>query len=394
MLYVALVGLCSLMSVVFSRLSWGMQSKGPGSTVLLAALSMLLAVSAPAMLFWRGSRPFLVTLIAAGVSTVFPIGNALPLVALACLVGRRRGPAVWWTTAVVAVSSLWVTVSDAVAQPRGASMLKAWLGPQPSDPSQNLDLPLHEVAVVYLVGLALAVGTGLLVRSRREARHAAAAEKVGRAATTRLEDEVARRQERERIAREVHDSLGHRLSLLNLHAGALEANTSDPRMAKSAQLVRESAAAAMDDLRSLLDLLRQPGESDLPPVPLSALAQVVRESYGAGQLISSSIYIQDPDDADPALTRAVYRIVQEVLTNARKHAPEEKVFLSVDGRPDAGITIDVRNRYVPRTVDEPRGSQRGLTGISERVEVLGGSMLCGIDGDDYRVHVELPWRPA
>ena len=390
--YVLVTGFMSLFSLVFSPLVREGQKGDSGTTVLLMGAALLLSVLLPIGLFWRHRWPFVVALASAGVALVLPIGNALPLLALATLLGRRRGPAVWWTTALVGLASIWVVSADVTAQPRGASFWKAWFGPQPIDMEAFMAPPWPEAVVVIVLGLGLSIGSGLLVRWRREAGSASEEAQTERATAGRLGDEVARRQERERIAREVHDALGHRLSLLNLHAGAIEANApDDPRAAQSAQLVRESASAAMDDLRSLLDVLHQPGEADLPPIPLRELAAVVRESFGVGQPVSASILVQDADRADPALTRAIYRIVQELLTNARKHARGEPVFLTVEGSPSDGVVIESRNRFSGGWAAGPPGASRGLVGITERAHLLGGTAAFGVDGDSFRVRVELPW---
>ncbi len=394
-LYVLVTGFFGLLSAVFSPLSWSGRRGDSGSMVLLMGAALLLAVVLPFGLFWRHRYPFVVALASAGAALLLPIGNALPLLALATLLGRRRGTAAWWTTGLVAAASVWVVGADVRAQPRGASFWKAWLGPQPSDLAADWPLSWVEVVVIVLLGLGVSIGSGLVVRWRREAGSARQVAQAERDVAGRLGDEVARRQERERIAREVHDAMGHRLSLLNLHAGALEANApDDPRLEQSAQLVRESASAAMDDLRSLLNVLQQPHDADLPAVPLRELAAVVRESFGAGHPVNSSILVQDADRADPALTRAVYRIVQEVLTNARKHAPGETVFLTVEGGPEDGVVIEARNRFVGGWSAATPGASRGLVGITERAQLLGGRALFGVDGDAFRVRVELPWTPA
>lgn len=133
-----------------------------------------------------------------------------------------------------------MVVADAMAQPRGASLGKAFLGPPGGSYAEITHLSVTEIVIIVVVGLGLSIGSGVLVRSRREAASAHRTVAAERAVSGRLGDEVARSQERERIAREVHDAMGHRLSLLNLHAGALEANaTDDPRLAQSARLVRE-----------------------------------------------------------------------------------------------------------------------------------------------------------
>ncbi len=391
-IYLPVAMFMALVSAAFSPAGWQLEHDGSNLMSLIAVLGILAAFALPVLLVWRHRIPYITALVAAGTSLVLPIGNGLALVALATLIGRRRGPAVWLTTGAAALTVTWVSVADAVAQPRGASFLKQLFSPQHADLAADVDLGVAEVVILVVVSLALAIGAGLLVQWRRMVSSAESAVRAERAASGRLGDEVARRQERERIAREVHDALGHRLSLLTLHAGALEANAGvDSRVAQSARLVRESATTAMDDLRSLLTMLREPEAASQPPVPLSALASVVRESFGAGQAVSSSILIQDPDGADPALTRAVYRIVQELLTNARKHAPTEQVFLTVDGSPAEGIVIEARNRY-PGGWNRGGNESRGLTGIGERANLLGGNLRYGLDGDQFRVRVTLPWR--
>ena len=386
----------SLLAMTYSPVGWKMNDTESAAILLPALGAIAFAFGAPVVMFWRHRLPFILVIVAALVSVVLPVGNGVPLILLGSLLGRRRGPAVWWTTALVGLTSTRVVIADALAQPRGASMIKGGLAPPGADPAESV--PAHPGLVVafIVVGLGVAIGLGLLMRARREAADAAGAVSEQRATSDRLGEEAARRQERERIAREVHDAMGHRLSLLNLHAGAMEANAhDDPRMAESARLVRTSAAAAMEDLRSLLAVLRDPTAADTADLPLAKLAEVVRESFGAGQPLSSSIFISDPERADPTLARAVYRIVQELLTNAARHAQGEQLFLTVEGGPTSGVVIDARNRYRGgwSKAREP-GSSRGLTGITERAELLGGSMSYGLDegGTVFRVRVELPCR--
>ncbi|MDO5498653.1 MAG: histidine kinase [Propionibacteriaceae bacterium] len=384
----------SVLAMAFSPASWQMGVDEDSPAILIALAAFGLAVAGAAGLFWRHRIPFVFTIAAALTAVLVPIGNILALIGLAALLGRRRGPAVWWTAGLVGITSTWVVIADALAQPRGASMLKGGLGSPGADPAEHVVAHPAAVVLFIVVGLGLAIGAGLLMRARREASSAQDEVSEQRATSDRLGDEAARRQERERIAREVHDAMGHRLSLLNLHAGAMEANTTDPKMAESARLVRSSAAAAMEDLRSLLAVLRDPVAADTADLPLAKLSEVVRESFGAGQPLSSTIFISDPERADPALARAVYRIVQELLTNARRHAPHEQLFLTVEGGPANGIVIDSRNGYRGGWQTSEPGTSRGLTGIAERAELLGGSMNFGLDDDGttFRVRIELPWR--
>lgn len=390
-LFGILGALGALISAVFSPTG----HDGTGWALLISVAALFAAVTLPAALFWRHKRPFELTIGVAVLSMLLPIGNSFPLIALGALLGRRRGPAAVSTTVLVGVSSAWVVIWDALHQPIAASVIKTISSPQGVDPTTNATAPPLAVLVMWLLSFGIALGLGLLVRGQRATASAQRGLASERETSDRLGDEAARRQERERIAREVHDVMGHRLSLLNLHAGAMEANSADdPRLQESAALVRDSAGAAMDDLRSLLSVLREPLDSELPAVPLTRLREVVSESFGAGQPLSSSIFIQDAESASPTLSRAVYRIVQELLTNARKHAPGDQLTLLIEGAPETGIMIDAQNRYRGGWGGAPPGASRGLSGIAERVELLGGRFNYGLDqgGQVFRAHVELPWR--
>ncbi|NLT29280.1 MAG: two-component sensor histidine kinase [Propionibacterium sp.] len=394
-LFLPLVCLGSIFSVVFSRPSYAGDS-GSGVSILILIVALLVAFGlGPAALLLRHRFPFAMVIAAALTSLLIPIGNTLPFILLGALLSRRRGPAVLWTTTLVGLTSTFVVVADALAQPVEASFFKTIFAPSGQDSTQPMDVHPVAVILVVVIGFGLAVGAGLLMRAHQETRVARRAARADREARARLGDEAARRQERERIAREVHDAMGHRLSLLNLHAGALEANAgNDTRLAESARLARTTASAAMDDLRSLLSVLRDPVGSDTADLPLARLAEVVHQSFGAGQRLNSSIIIRDAESAEPSLARAVYRIVQELLTNARKHAPDQTLWLSVEGGPDTGVVIDAHNRYDGGLETDQSGGSRGLAGITERTELLGGSMTYGLDqgGRVFRVRVELPWR--
>lgn len=389
-LFALVGGFGTLISAVFSPTG----HNPTGWALLISMICLFAAAVLPVLLFWRHRRPFELTIGTAALSLVLPIGNTIPLISLAALLGRRRGPAALWTTVLVGATSAWVVIWDAVHQPVAASVIKTLTSPQGSDDTVNASVSPLGVIAAWVLSFGIALGLGLMVRAQRATASTEQVLVTEREASDRLGDEAARRQERERIAREVHDVMGHRLSLLNLHAGAMEANSGDdPRLQQSAALVRESAGAAMDDLRSLLSVLREPLGDELPTVPLTRLREVVSESFGAGQPLSSSIFIQDAETASPTLSRAVYRIVQELLTNARKHAPGEQLTLLVEGAPDSGIMIDAQNRYRGGWGAAPPGVSRGLSGIAERVELLGGRFNFGLDqgGQVFRAHVELPW---
>ena len=199
----------------------------------------------------------------------------------------------------------------------------------------------------------------------------------------------ARQAERTRIAREMHDVLAHRISLLAVHAGALEFNpdASPEEIARAAAVIRESARAAQEELREVIGVLRTdpaaPASSETeplePPQPtLEDLAPLIEESRAAGMQVRLATAL-DPVALPPILGRTVYRVVQEGLTNVRKHAPEHVVTIAVVGGHHGGVRVSVTNQPAVGRADEcpaPEhiGSGTGLVGLGERVALLGGTL--------------------
>ncbi|WP_406071220.1 histidine kinase [Streptomyces sp. NBC_01020] len=237
---------------------------------------------------------------------------------------------------------------------------------------------------------------GLFVRSRRqlvvvlrERAHRAEAEADLRA-------EQAQRLAREAIAREMHDVLAHRLTLLSVHAGALEfrPGAPAPEVARAAGVIRDSAHEALQDLREIIGVLRTPGEGEenRPQPTLVTLEALAAESRQAGMSVTLHNKVADPAAVPAATGRTAYRIVQEGLTNARKHAPGAEVTVTVTGSPGAGLTVEVRNPPPPGDVPKVPGSGQGLIGLTERATLAGGRLDHGAtDGGGFRVAAWLPW---
>ncbi|WP_147915482.1 sensor histidine kinase [Ruania zhangjianzhongii] len=387
-LLMVLCAFASTSTLVFSELG---ASAEPGAGVLVFLVAMLVVLS----LGWRHRAPLAVTLVAAAVAIVLPIGTSTALVALVSLFIRRFDKWLWWATAAVAVATSVTFVRDLVAPTMESSLLKTLLGPPEAPVSTPVDLNWWVAPIMVALTMGTAIAAGLV---RRDSRRSSLANRRARAAgrqSAKLGDELARQVERHRIAREVHDVLGHRLSLLNLHAGALEVNASDDaKLAESAALVRASAAQSMNDLRSLLTMLREDPDQDptMRDPSLADLPEIIDETVAAGAVVNSVVVLDDAESADPALARAVYRVVQELLTNARKHAPGAPIQLRVSGGPQRDLTIDARNAYLGS--GDSSGSRQGLQGIAERVELLEGRLSYGTenDGATFRVTVRLPWR--
>ena len=207
----------------------------------------------------------------------------------------------------------------------------------------------------------------------------------------------AQRLAREAIAREMHDVLAHRLTLLSVHAGALEFRPDAPpaQVARAAGVIRDSAHEALQDLREIIGVLRAPGDEtggERPQPTLATLDALVAESREAGMKVVLDTTLDDPVGVPAATGRTVYRIAQEGLTNARKHAPGTEVTLTVRGRPGDGLTVEVRNPAPTGAVPHVPGSGQGLIGLTERATLAGGRMHHGPTPDGgFALHAWLPW---
>jgi signal transduction histidine kinase len=211
---------------------------------------------------------------------------------------------------------------------------------------------------------------------------------------------TARAGERTRIAREMHDVLAHRLSLVALHAGALAFRTdlTPVQTRETAGIIQANSQRALADLREILGLLRDPeggiDATDHRPQPtLGDLGGLLDDERAAGAHITLRSDL-DGLDALPASTgRSAYRIVQEGLTNARKHAPDAAVTVELAGRPGTGLDLAVRNP-VPvghRHRDDSDGGF-GLVGLAERAAASHGRLEHGLTPDgEFLVRAWLPW---
>jgi signal transduction histidine kinase len=257
-------------------------------------------------------------------------------------------------------------------------------------------LPTVASYLVATLGTAAIVGWGMFLRGRRQGRR----ERLRRAqAEQQLRVEQIRHAERTRIAREMHDVLAHRISLLSLHAGALEFRPQAPpeEVARAAAVIRASAHQALEDLRAMIGLLRDgaDGEAPQPPQPtLAALPGLLEESRTAGMRLHADVRVADLAAVPDAVGRHALRIVQEALTNARKHAASAAVDLRVEGAPGEGLAIEVRNPAPVLAAGEPQipGSGTGLVGLAERATLSGGHLEHGLDEDgNFRLRAWLPW---
>ncbi|MFG3343997.1 sensor histidine kinase [Streptomyces sp. NPDC048018] len=338
---------------------------------------------------------------------IFPLRRRLPLpvlLALAALTGLA--PGVGPVTAATAYTVARRTVSarrrarllgGAALLVVGTATLSApVLGPgaQPYGLALGLVLTATAVVVPGLVGTAYGQQRRL-VRALRE--RGDAAERARQSA-----DSEARIHERSRIAAEMHDLVGHRLSLIALHAGGLELalEAADPELREEVVLVRRTTRAALRELRQALGVLgplgRDTGSEALTDATgtRADIETLVAESRGGG--IAVRLDWTGPDlDARPArVRRAVHRVVRECLTNVHRYAPDAHVTLTV-AHEDRNVRVTVCNG-APGTPPAPAGGTgRGLTGLRERVELLGGTLdAAPLPAGGFRVDASVPTEPG
>ena len=208
----------------------------------------------------------------------------------------------------------------------------------------------------------------------------------------------ARRAERTKIAREMHDVLAHRLSLLAAYAGALEFRPDAPpeELARAAGVIRDGAHQALEELREVIGVLRDDPaepESDRPQPTLSDLPRLLDEARAAGTPVRLDDRRADAGTVPDVLGRTVYRVVQEGLTNVRKHAPGQEATVLLGGRRGRNLLVVVINRTGAATADPGRipGSGSGLVGLRERVQLAGGRLDAKSGHGRFRLWAVLPW---
>ncbi|WDF42431.1 histidine kinase [Streptomyces sp. T12] len=318
----------------------------------------------------------------------WPVGLAIAMVPV-CFVSSTAGGA-----GVVAFFTLAVhRPLRYVAWVGGSSLALAplffWLRPDP-------DLPYGWAILVGVLLTGGAVGWGMFVRSKRQLM-LSLRDRTRRAETeARLRAEQAQRLAREAIAREMHDVLAHRLTLLSVHAGALEFRPDAPReeIARAAGVIRESAHEALQDLREIIGVLRagEPDDAGRPQPTLAAVEALVTESREAGMKVTLDQRVTDPAAVPASVGRTAYRIAQEGLTNARKHAPGTEVTVTVTGAPGEGLSVSVRNPAPEGEVPHVPGSGQGLIGLTERATLTGGRLEHRPVADGgFEVRAWLPW---
>jgi len=357
--------LCVLIGFLLNLVAVGDAEPPPRFGAMPYWLDLGLAILGALALLVRRRFPVALTVVMIVVSTSVPsLGGSAGIALFSVAVHRR--PAVSLSLGAAAMASC---------------LVQFWLYPVANVPNGYA----IAVSLTALACLAI-VAWGIVVRTRRQLMASLTERAVRAECEQQLRVEQGQRQERERIAREMHDALGHRLSLLSVHAGALEFRPDMPadELSRAAGVIRASARDCVEDLREIVGVLRTPADA-----PRRGIAELVAESQQAGMMLDLTVGVELAEVPE-SIGRHAYRIIQEGLTNARKHAPHQRVRLTVGGGPEEGLEIELLNRLEPGPGGP--GSRVGLIGLTERAALAGGRIEYGPTADGaFRLAAWLPW---
>ena len=371
-------------ALFLSVVSWalvadGLPSGHPHFELWLMIGDLILGVASFGAVAFRRRWPVQIALAVSLASTVSAAASGATALALACVATRRRPREI----VAVGLTNLVCGLLNGVFYPRKASTSPWWV-----------DVVISALVVSVIVAVGYAVGSRReLVTSLRVRAETAEREQQARVAQ-------AREAERTRIAREMHDVLAHRISLVALHAGALNYrhDLSAEQRDLALATIEQNAKEALTDLREVLGVLRDPAavedaaRPEAPQPRLDDLAALVENARAAGQLVEL-VDARSPGEVPEGIGRAAYRVVQEGVTNAVKHAPGSHVAVRVSGGPGADLVVRVSDTGATRLGSTAvPGSGLGLVGLGERVSLAGGRLRHGSGSrGGYWVEARLPW---
>ncbi|MFE3742702.1 sensor histidine kinase [Streptomyces sp. NPDC059134] len=352
------------------------QGDGPGPWFLTG--DPLVALGCSTLLLWRRRFPLAVALAVTLASSVSVLSTGVALLALCSLATRRRPVEIGIVGLAYVVASQFSVLLYPVESPPGS-----WWA--------LLGLPALTAGIAAAAGIAVGARR-VEVRSLRERAESAEREQTARAAQ-------ARARERNRIAREMHDVLAHRISLVAMQAGVLDHRGDGLTAEENRVLVRgiaDGSQHALEELRDVLGVLRADPDRPEPPQPsLDRIPELAAEARASGLDVTLTTAV--PGEPSDVVGRTCYRIVQEGLTNAAKHAPGAPVHITLEGTAGGGLEVRVRNSPAATAAAgaghaRPPASGFGLLGLAERVGLAGGLLAHHPTSDNgYLLSAELPW---
>ena len=366
---------------------------------------VLVAIPSGLILLARNSYPQAVFWTACLLVVALPYDSLIALMALTSLLARRQGTKVTLRSVLAAATTtIWSQVRDAL-RPAEASIWHAIFSkPYTGVRYGNTMVMLVDertiiasAVVVALIAVAIATLAGLHIRSRALARVAEAKAQSANEQVSRLRTTLDNQQLADAIAAEAHDTLAHSLSLLALNASALQAESRKLK-AEAEQL----GNGALDEAHSVIDMLRHPEDARLQLAANDAEASLTRDSLlqligdarAANMRIDTWIDVQQLGQLDESIGVIAYHVVQEGLTNVRRHAPGAPVSLQVDANPPQGVHVHVSNPTMPQSPSHMADTRKGagLPGLAKRIQQAGGTCQYGFDQHNvFHLDVRLPW---
>lgn len=344
-------------------------------STLVRTVDLALGVPCWVLVWYRRRFPLTVAWATAVLTTFSSLGAGPAVLALVSLATHRR-----WSQLV----PLYV-----------ASVVGAQLFAVVNPPAQSE--PYWFTLTSNAVAIAAMIAWGMYVGSRRELLHTLRQRAERAEAEQDLRVGQARANERARIAREMHDVLAHRISQVAMQAGALayREDLDAEAMRGTASLIRDQSHQALTELRAVLGVLRDESGDllDRPQPTLDDVPALVQEAQEHGLHVSleNRLDLEDSDGEVPAgVGRTVYRILQEGITNAAKHAPASLLRLQVEGSPEEGLTVTMRNPLGFGSTATP-GAGLGLVGLSERAQLRGGRLEHRREDGSFVVRAWIPW---
>ncbi|GAA4526357.1 sensor histidine kinase [Amycolatopsis samaneae] len=237
---------------------------------------------------------------------------------------------------------------------------------------------------VLVAGMPIAIG--MLIGARAEISNKLAELATSRDRERRFHADAVRAEERARLAREMHDVVSHQITLIAMQAGALQAQTTDSRSLETAQVIRKLSTRTLEELRSLVSVLRSGSDDDGPQPGITELDRLIRSTDVPVHLTVEQL----PEFLPNQVSAAAYRTVQECLTNVYKHAPGATASIRIRGEGGA-LKVEVKNERAEAPGAALPSGGHGLTGLAERARLLGGSFETSDTEDGgFRVRARYP----
>jgi signal transduction histidine kinase len=359
----------------FSRFGNALMFTFGGGLGLAFGAAPWLALRWPALGICIAALPLVPTLMT---DAPLHFGVFAGLCAVAVTAGWRSARGTAWAAGLAAVVAVgWVFSDRRMAAPFRADVDQQHMGGHGAQMVTGL-------LYLAVVGLVLVGGWGLRRSAERELERRSLAARSGE-----VEEQAAVVGERARLARDLHDVVAHHVSLIAVRAET--APYTHPEIGDQARGVLGDIAAdarlALDELRGVLGILGRSGAAERAPQPTwSDITALVERTRSAG--VDIEMVGDASAEVGASAGYAAYRVVQEALTNARKHAPGARVTVDLDATSQL-LTVLV-STPLSASAPEPGAGGQGLVGMRERVEALGGRLLSGPVGEDFVVEAILP----